>query len=340
PKIRFINTIKNAPRTLFSSFFSVFPPLLTFLSQNTEAFINFQLLPWRNEFEFPKNIINPQKYISIPTNQGFISLAEKTNIQTYAQKILSPNYDNITIDEFGGFLNDIYLIHANTNHSEKKIIVKRFKDLSSIKWFPLSMWSIGARSFALLGKSRLDKECAINEYLASQGFNVPKIYHVSANQRLVFMEFLEGKNLSTIIKKIAKTKPKFSNPTELNLIKQTGIIYAKIHSLNVVLGDTKPDNIMLNPNGQLYLLDFEQASRNGDKAWDIAEFLYYSGHYLPINGEQKAQAITQAFIEGYLSAGGETKTIKAAAQPKYTRVFSIFTLPNILLAITKICKKT
>jgi hypothetical protein len=88
------------------------------------------------------------------------------------------------------------------------------------------------------------------------------------------------------------------------------------------------------------LLDFEQASRDGDRAWDVAEFLYYSGHYLPLYSNGKAEPIARAFISGYLKAGGDVNIIKKAGTSRYTRVFSIFTLPSVILAISNICRKT
>jgi tRNA A-37 threonylcarbamoyl transferase component Bud32 len=247
-------------------------------------------------------------------------------------------YNKIKVEEFGGVLNDVYLIRAYTANSEKKVLVKRFKDVSSMKWFPLSMWSIGARSFALTGKSRLERECAINEVLGEAGFRVPKILQVSANERLVFMEFIEGENLGNAIKRIAVTNNSQKNAKDLSFITQVGETYAKVHALKVVLGDTKPENVMVDTQGNLYLLDFEQASRNGDPSWDIACFLYYCGHYLPLNGEQKAEDVAKAFINGYLNAGGTFEAVKWAGTTKYTRVFSIFTLPGIMRVMSNICK--
>ncbi len=339
PRIRLTNTMKTAPRTMFTSLFGVFPQFLNFLSQNSEAFSHFQMFPWRNESELGKNFIDPQKFVLVPTTQGFVSLDDKVDIQGYVQKVLSPNYNKIKVNKFGGVLNDVYLIKANTDHSEKKILVKRFKDLSSFKWFPLSMWSVGARSFSLLGKSRLERECAINELLNREGFNVPKILHVSANERLVFLEYVEGKNLSEFIKKIAVANEIEPIDVELNFIEQVGEIYAKVHALNVVLGDAKPDNIIVDKNGKLYLIDFEQAGRNGERTWDVAEFLFFCGHYLQLNSESKAEAIVKAFIKGYLFAGGDFSVIKAVGATKYTRVFSIYILPSVLLAMVNICRK-
>jgi tRNA A-37 threonylcarbamoyl transferase component Bud32 len=337
--IRFNNSAKNAPRALFASLFGVFPQLLNFLSQNSEAFLRFQTPPWKRELSSSRRFIDAQKFLFVPTGDRLVSLADKVDIRGFAKRVLgSGDYEKIKVEEFGGVLNDVYLMRACVGSIEKKILVKRFKDLSSLKWFPLSMWSIGVRNFALMGKSRLDRECAINEVLAGAGFCVPKLLHVSANERLVFMEFVEGENLSNAIKRIALAENWSDVERELVLIKKVGFTYAKVHTLNVVLGDTKPENIMVNSEGKLCLIDFEQASRGGDKSWDVACFLYYSGHYLPLNSEVKAEAISKAFIAGYTESGGSPEVIKCAGLQKYTRVFSIFTLPSTLRIMANSCK--
>ncbi|MCW4005636.1 MAG: AarF/UbiB family protein [Candidatus Bathyarchaeota archaeon] len=342
PKTYLIQASKNMPRALFSSIFGLFPQMLNFFTQNTEALLKLQIPPWKTEFNSNRQFINPQRYVYAPTAQGLVSLADKVDIQTFAQKVLlDGSYSKIKIEDFGGVLNDVYLIRAfNDVGVEKKILVKRFKDWSSFKWFPLSVWSIGARSFAVLGRSRLAKECAIGELLERKGFNVPKVLYVSTKERLVFMEFIDGETLNNGIKRIANAQNSQDMEKDLEVIKQVGEVYAKIHSLNVALGDTKPENIMVTKQGTLYLLDFEQATRGGNKSWDIAEFLYFSGHYLPANSENKAQKISQAFIDGYLQAGGEINTIRKAGAPKYTRVFSVFTIPSILRTMSNTCKKT
>ncbi len=339
PRVRLTNLSKNAPRALFTSLFGVYPQLINFFVQNTEAFFNLQKFPWRRELD-ARHFIDPQKYVFVPTAHGWVSLADKVDISGYARKVLaSGKYVHIKVEEIGGVLNDVYLITASKGTAEDRIVVKRFKDWSSFKWFPLSMWSVGARTFAVLGKSRLEREVAIGELLGSENLSVPKVLHVSHSERLVFMEFIEGENLSDGLKRIALAHELNKVEEELTAIAQVGEIYAQVHALGVVLGDTKPENVMLGKDGKVYLFDFEQASRGGDKAWDIAEFLYYSGHYIPLNGEAKAEAIARAFVSGYLRAGGEPAAIKQAATPKYTRVFSIWALPSIIRIISVICKK-
>ena len=341
PKVRLANISKNAPRTLFTSLFGVFPQFLNFFSQNTEALLKFQKLPWTRGVTAKRHLVDPQKYVFVPTAEGLVSLADRVDIKTFARKIFLNDKDAaIKVERVGGVLNDVYLIKAHSNGIEKKVLVKRFKDWSGFKWFPLTLWSLGARNFTVLGRYRLESECAMSELLRCEGFNVPKVLHVSHNERLVFMEYIEGENLSSAIKRIAAAKNKEKIQQDLAKIVSVGEAFARIHALNFALGDTKPENVIVDPADKIYLLDFEQASRDGDKVWDVAEFLYYSGHYLPpLNSNGKAESIARAFIEGYLKAGGDADTIQNAGTPKYTRVFSVFTLPAVIITMSNVCKK-
>jgi Kae1-associated kinase Bud32 len=342
PKVRFTNISKNAQRTLFTSLFGVFPQLMNFFSKNTETFLKLQTVTMKKEANLARNFVDPQKYVFVPTAEGLVSLADGVDIEAFARKtLLNGENAKIKLEAVGGVLNDVYLIKAYPNGIEKKVLVKRFKDWSGFKWFPLTLWSFGTRTFAVLGRSRLARECAISEYLRCEGFNVPKILHVNHNERLVFMEYIEGENLSNAIKRIATSNSREKAEKDLNRIMRVGEILAQVHSLNVALGDTKPENIIVNPNDKIYLLDFEQASRDGDKAWDVAEFLYFSGHYLqPLYSNGKAESIARSFISGYLRGGGDANTIKKAGASKYTRVFSVFTMPSTIFAISNVCRKT
>ncbi len=341
PRVRLANISKNAPRTLFTSLFGVFPQLLNFFSQNTEALLKFQKLPWNREVTAKQHFVDPQKYVFVPTAEGLVSLEDRIDIKAFARKIFLNDKDAaIKVERVGGVLNDVYLIKAHSNGVEKKVLVKRFKDWSGFKWFPLTLWSLGARNFTVLGRYRLESECAMSELLRCEGFNVPKVLHVSHNERLVFMEYIEGENLSNAIKRIAAAKNKEKIQQDLAKIVSVGEALARVHALNFALGDTKPENVIFDPTDKIYLLDFEQASHGGDKAWDVAEFLYYSGHYLPpLNSNGKAESIAKALIEGYLKAGGDADTIQKAGASKYTRVFSVFTLPAVIIAMSNVCKK-
>lgn len=338
PKKRIVNLAKNMPRTLFTSIFGVVPQLMSVVTQNTETFLKTQKISWLRQQDQACYFIDPQKYVFFPTAEGLVSLSDKIDIKGYAQRLVlkDPSLE-VEVEPIGGMLNDVYLIKAG----EKKVLAKRFKDWSGFKWFPLSLWSFGARSFAVAGQARLAKECAISEVLHSNGFNVPRLYHVSNAERLVFMEFIEGENLAKIIKNYGLLADEVVEVDVLRTITRVGETMARVHNHNVVLGDTKPDNVLIKPDGTIFLIDFEQAQQGGDNTWDIAVFLYYCGHYLqPFDSNLKAEAIANAFITGYLQGGGKIEDIRKAGSPKYTRVFSIFTMPPIILTISKRLQKT
>ncbi len=342
PKLKIINLSKNMPRTLFTSIFGVLPQLMNIVSQNTDAFLKTQKINWTRQPNPTSRFIDPKKYIFFPTSEGLVSLSDKLDIKSFAQKMLPKGQkQNIEVEPLGGMLNDVYLIRAHGSGGETKVLAKRFKDWSGLKWFPLTLWSFGARSFAVSGQARLSKECAINEVLRSEGFNVPKILHFSNAERIVFMEYIEGENLSEFIKRAATTTDPAILEDLLTKAYRVGEIFAQIHAQNVTLGDTKPDNVLIKQDNTIFLIDFEQGTQNGDKAWDIAVFLYYSGYYLqPFHNNLKAESVAKAFINGYLKDGGNTADVRKAGAPKYTRVFSIFTPPPMLRAISDICKKT
>ncbi len=339
-KVRFINLFKTAQRTLFTSILSFFPTALNILSQDRENFLKFQ----RNTGENSKlihQLEDPHRLLYVPTATGLVPLTSKMDIEPFVREVLSPSEGaEVKIAEIGGVLNDVYLVKAVVKDKERKIIVKKFRDWSGFKWFPLTLWALGTRTFAVLGRSRLERECAINQFLYSKGFAVPKILSVSHSNRLVFMEYVKGENLSEVVKRIVNTKDQQRIAEDLGVISKVGEELAEVHSHGIALGDTKPENLVVGQNGEIYLLDFEQASRNGDKVWDIAEFLYYAGHYVPAFARTSSvELIAKTFIKGYLKRGGDIKSVRKAGDPKYTKVFSIFTLPLIILAISNICRK-
>ena len=343
PRVKIINLSKNAPRRIFSSIFGTFPQIINIFSQNTEAFLKTQKLNWRKQLDQPYLSVNPQKYVFFQTSTGLVSLSDKVDIKGFAQKMLSNPGEDIEVEPLGGMLNDVYLINVRGSGTSKKVLAKRFKDWSGFKWFPLTVWSLGKRPFAISAQARLSKECAISEFLYIEGFKVPKILHISNAERLVFMDYIEGENLTQAIKRIATATGNQTFEQELDTLSKAGEILAKVHSHNIVLGDTKPENMLVKPDGTIFMIDFEQAVQDvdGDKAWDVAVFLYYAGHFLqPLYGNAKAELIAKAFIDGYLKAGGDIKVINKAGLPKYTRVFSIFTMWNIISTIANVLKKT
>ncbi len=158
PRLKIINLSKNMPRTLFTSIFGVLPQLMNIVSQNTEVFLRTQKINWLRQPNPTFQFIDPQKYIFFPTSEGLISLSDRIDIKGFAKKMLLKEENvNIKVEPIGGMLNDVYLIKTYSDKGEIKVLAKRFKDWSGLKWFPLTLWSFGARSFSVAGQARLSK---------------------------------------------------------------------------------------------------------------------------------------------------------------------------------------
>ncbi len=281
----------------------------------------------------------PKKYLLMPTPLGPVAFSDKPTIEDFVKKTIPDGKAlDMKIEEMGGVLNDVYLLTLLRNHEEQRFVVKKFRDWSSFKWFPLALWSLGTKTFAVLGRSRLEREYATNQFLHSQGFPVPKILYVSPQKRLIFEDFIEGEKMVETIKRIISPKEKAVK--EAAMVKEVGRKIAEAHRLGVSLGDCKPENFIVTKDGKIFFVDLEQAARNGNQTWDVAEFLYYSGHYVfPISSAKAASIIAKNFIEGYLEAGGRKETVKKVASARYVKVFSVFTPPHVIVAISNLCRK-
>ncbi len=287
-----------------------------------------------------KDFRSSERYLYVLTPMGPVSLTERISIGDFVSKFV-PNlkYSSVKFEEMGGILNSVHLLTIRfEDGSEKRVVVKKFKDWLGLKWFPITLWTLGTKSFAVLGESRLEREYAINKFLRNNGFNVPEILYISPKEGLIFQQYIEGTSVTEIVKEILSGK-NGNLDQNLELVRKVGAEIAKVHAYNVSLGDCKPENILITKEGKIYFVDLEQASRNGNKAWDVAEFLFYSGHYaLPKSPISSVEKLTKTFIKGYLEAGGEKKTIREAGSARYTKVFSIFAFPHVILTISNLCK--
>lgn len=337
-RIRIPTFVKAVQRVTLLNILSVLPKMMKPYMDEQEILLQTQKSA--DTDDIVSKLEDPRKHVFVPTPLGPVSFSEKTTIEDFVRKsVPTGKILDMELKPLGGVLNDVYLLTLERDHETQKIVVKRFRDWSSIKWFPLALWSLGTKSFAVLGIKRLEREYAINQLLHSKGICVPKTLYVSPQERLVFKEFVEGKNFSKIVKEMLSGKKE--TIAEAGLIREIGRKIAGIHKLGVSLGDCKPENILLTKAGELFFVDLEQATRDGDQSWDVAEFLYYSGHYAPpLTTSNAAELLTKEFIEGYLEAGGKKETVKKVGSTKYTKVFTIFTLPHITFAISNICKET
>ncbi|TEU05284.1 hypothetical protein E3I90_04555, partial [Candidatus Bathyarchaeota archaeon] len=285
---RLINTIRNQKprvpvflrsiqRTAFLHVLSILPKMMAPLIQDQQIFMKSHQQVEAEELVF--RLEEPEKYLLMPTPLGLVPLSDKTTIEDFVRKTVpSGTTLDIKIRQMGGVLNSVYLLRFQKNHEEQKVVVKKFKDWLGFKWFPLSLWTLGTKTFAVSGRTRLEREYAINQFLQGHGFPVPKILHISHQERLIFEDFIEGENMVKAIKRLISSKEKATD--EAALVREVGRKIAEAHRLGVAFGDCKPENIIIAKDEKTYFVDLEQATRDGNQVWDVAEFLYYSGHYV------------------------------------------------------------
>lgn len=330
--------LKSIQRSTVRYVLNALPRMMTPLTEEERLYMSTRKNVKRVD-DLRLQLQDPKEYLLISTPMGPVPLSDETTIGEFLRKTI-PGGVTLTFEtkQIGGVLNSVYLLRLQKDNQEQRVVVKKFKDWTGFKWFPLTIWAVGTRSFAMLGKSRLEREYALNQFLQNEHFAVPKILYVSPKQSLIFQEFVEGKSLTETIRNMISTRN--PTPAELELIENVGGKIAQAHLLGVALGDCKPENIIVNKNRELFFVDLEQGTRNGNQPWDIAEFLYYSGHYVPpFATTEKMELFAKTFIEGYIKAGGKPENIRQAASPRYTKVFSIFTQPQIILAISSVCRK-
>ena len=177
----------------------------------------------------------------------------------------------------------------------------------------------------------MEAEYAFNDLLSRRGIPVPSILGADQKSRTILFSYVSGDQLSSLLPRLAEAAQ--IGQREREAAYQAGRLMAGAHRLEAALGDTKPENFLVEKKGEVTLVDLEQARYRGDYSWDLAEFLFYSGHYW-LSFNKTLAGYVDAFIKGYREQGSAS-TIRAAASPRYVRVFSVWTPPNILHHVRK-----
>jgi tRNA A-37 threonylcarbamoyl transferase component Bud32 len=237
-----------------------------------------------------------------------------------------------------GIFNTLYKVSFTQDGEERKVVIKKFDDWASFKWFPAALYTLGVQDFAVFGRERLAKEYIFNRILREKGFRVPDILYASWEDRLLLEEFIEGRTLGEVIQQVAIRG--FASQEDIGIAKKVGELIARIHKEGIVLGDCKPDNVIVTSDGELYFVDLEQARRGGNPAWDLVEFLCFSArHMAPLLPAEGLIEFLKSFLRGYLAGGGAENVVEEAGKAKYLRLFAFLILPTTLLRIRKSCKE-
>jgi len=122
--------------------------------------------------------INPERYLYFPTAKGLSSFFESVNIDA-AIKTLDPLglMEEMAMRRLGSIFNEVYLITFKIDEGQRQAILKRFPTWGNLKWAPLAIWAIGTQNFAILGRVRMERECAATNLLLRYSINVPNIIY-------------------------------------------------------------------------------------------------------------------------------------------------------------------
>ncbi len=203
---------------------------------------------------------------------------------------------------------------------ERSVVIKNYSDVRSLKWALLGVWASTTKRFSTAPLSRMDREYGMTLSLGAMGLLAPSILAVAPSERVMVKEFVDGPTLSTVINSLLRGVSGDFDP-----VAAYGAVLAKVHAGGVAVGDAKPSNVIVSPDG-LYLTDLEQALQGGDKAWDIAEFLYYTAKLS--NREDAMKRVANSFLEAYVRTADRSTIVRARAQ-KYLGPFRPFLTPGM-----------
>ena len=269
---------------------------------------------------------DPKNHLYLRTAQHLVPFNDRSSLEDVASR-LGPGRP-ITISPLAGVLNEVFLVTLGKN----QFVAKRFTDWHGFKWFTLNLVSFGSKIFALSGRTRMTNEYGTNRYLSKKGLKVPQIVHASVKQRILVEEYVSGTPMNQFVSQ-ALAQSTLTRP-QYHLAESLGESLAFTHQVGVAVGDSKPENFVAK-EGEIFTVDLEQAGKHGDYAWDIAELLYYAGHYsttpTPTGGLSE---LIEAFTRGY-ARRGDASELRRAAGARYIKVFSLWTAAPIILEISR-----
>jgi tRNA A-37 threonylcarbamoyl transferase component Bud32 len=201
-----------------------------------------------------------------------------------------------------------------------KFILKHFPQLKSVKWVLLNLWSVAAKRFNMSPLSRLNREVEAVRRLHGLGVKTHRITGIILGERTLVTEYFEGVTLDKSVQEITDGKS-----ADTSDIKKYAQVLGRLHKAGLVYGDTKPQNALVGKNG-IYLLDLEQAVERGDRAWDLAEFLYYSAK--AAKQAEGMKLVAESFLEAYRAENGN-QVIAKARNKRYLIPFLLFLTPEM-----------
>ncbi|MCX8203534.1 MAG: hypothetical protein N3H32_04370 [Nitrososphaeria archaeon] len=254
---------------------------------------------------------DPEEALSIRTETGLQPLAFEGDVAEFVKRLCGGGVDSVRVQRAGWLFNSTYLVEVEQGGDVRRLFVKRYLAWTDVKWVAAKLWSFPLRNFHLSPTVRLSNELFFISYLRERGLRTPHVYGVSWRKRVLLEGAIQGRSLRELWTSDGVEDDSLGEATV-----NSGEAVARAHSMGVTLGDCKPDNVIVDQRGQVWLVDLEQASLGGDKAWDVAEFVLFTARYLDL---RRIREFARLFGEGYLRHGNP-RDVERALDPKYVLV--------------------
>jgi tRNA A-37 threonylcarbamoyl transferase component Bud32 len=263
------------------------------------------------ELERPRSLLRLEEGVMVP---------DASQLEKEVAKVLGYNEFTVKERQIGDSYSTTSVLTFTGGGRETSIVLKNFSDVRSLKWAFLGVWAAAANKFAMTPLARMEREYAVTRALRLSGVLVPSIIAVAPDVRILVKEFVEGPTLSKVIDDFFR-----GECSGLENVSTYGRLLAKIHATGYALGDAKASNVIVCRRG-LLLTDLEQAVPDGDIAWDLAEFVYYTAKLS--TREREMERVARAFLEAYAS-DGDKKVVARARHAKYLSPFQPFLMPGM-----------
>ncbi|MEM3403919.1 MAG: hypothetical protein QXJ17_05250 [Nitrososphaeria archaeon] len=269
-----------------------------------------------------EDLKSTSKYLEVP--EGTLLVNEKSWVRRVAEALGITGEFAYRTQKIGGdgvdkIINVAQKYIFEENGKMYEVVVKKFKDPRNIKWAVLALATLTDKRFEFVPLKRLSNEYHMNLALKANGFNTPKVYALDLDRTQLVTDFVDGENLSNII-----------NRRDYKVVEYIGLELGRLHSKEITLGDSKPDNMIFTKEG-LFFTDLEQAKFGGDKTWDLAEFLNYSLAFT--FDTEAAEKMVSAFSTGYLKYGVK-EDLERIKQTKYSIIFKPIVTPKVSKTIS------
>jgi TP53 regulating kinase-like protein len=169
---------------------------------------------------------------------------------------------------------------------ERKVIIK----LRTRKKYRPETLDLQIRSYRTVHEPQLMHEAK------TAGVATPLIYMVKVPESAIIMEYIEGQQLKQVLNSVPKEKRN-------ELCVKIGEYIAQLHRHGLIHGDLTTSNMILNPNGKIFFIDFGLGEKNSEleaKGVDLhlLKRALQSTHY------QFWEECLQSVLSGYTSVLG------------------------------------